>query len=76
MKTIVALLMITVSGVAAAQINKCVDKSGKVVGYGAECPPGSRAEQMAIKGTGASAGCDWGNAGRDSRPSARAEIAR
>src|SRR3982074_3824996 len=51
MKTIVALLMITVSGMATAQITKCVDKSGKVVGYGnaGECPAGSRGEQMAIK---------------------------
>ena len=51
MKTIVALLMISVSGVAAAQITKCVDKSGKAVSYGnaGECPAGSRAEQMAVK---------------------------
>jgi hypothetical protein len=51
MKTIVALLMITMSGMAAGQINKCVDKSGKAVAYGnaGECPAGSRAEQMAIK---------------------------
>ena len=51
MKIVVALLMIiTASGVAAAQINKCLDKSGKVVGYGTECPAGSRVEQMPNQG--------------------------
>lgn len=50
MKTIVALLMMTVSGAAAAaQVNKCIDASGKVVAYGAQCPPGTRAEQTGIK---------------------------
>jgi hypothetical protein len=49
MKSIVALLLMMLSGVAAAQINKCVDNSGKVVGYGNECPAGSRSEQTGIK---------------------------
>lgn len=33
---------------ASAQIAKCYDKSGKVVAYGSECPPGTRSEQTAI----------------------------
>ena len=49
MKTIAALLMMMMSAVAAAQINKCVDKSGKVVGYGNECPEGTRSEQSSVK---------------------------
>src|ERR1700687_2201831 len=51
MKTFVALLMMMVSAVAAAQINKCVDKSGKVVGYGNECPDGMKSEQSGVKST-------------------------
>lgn len=34
---------------AAAQVNKCLDASGKVVGYGAQCPAGTRAEATAIR---------------------------
>ena len=34
---------------AAAQVNKCLDASGKVVGYGAQCPPGTRSEATAIR---------------------------
>jgi hypothetical protein len=48
MKTIVALAMLAVSGGAAAQINKCLDSSGKVVGYG-DCPPGTRSEASTVK---------------------------
>jgi Domain of unknown function (DUF4124) len=48
MKTIAAVLMMIVSATAAAQITKCVDKNGKVIGYG-ECPEGVRTEQSGIK---------------------------
>jgi Domain of unknown function (DUF4124) len=50
MKMIAAVLMIMVSAAASAQINKCLDKSGKVVGYGNECPDGSLSEQSGVKG--------------------------
>jgi hypothetical protein len=49
MKTIVALAMMAVSAGAAAQINKCLDASGKVVGYGNECPAGTRSEASGVK---------------------------
>jgi hypothetical protein len=49
MKTIVALVMMAASAGAAAQINKCLDASGKVVGYGSECPPGTRTEASGVK---------------------------
>lgn len=49
MKMIVALLVMLAPGLAAAQVNKCVDASGKVVGYGSECPPGARPEKMDIR---------------------------
>jgi hypothetical protein len=49
MKMIAAVLMMMVSAAASAQINKCVDRSGKVVGYGNECPDGSLSEQSGIK---------------------------
>jgi hypothetical protein len=34
---------------SAAQINKCLDASGKVVGYASDCPPGTRPEQTGIR---------------------------
>jgi len=55
MRTPVAILLIMMlPGVAAAQVNKCLDASGKVVGYAAECPPGTRSEQTHIKSAPAS----------------------
>jgi hypothetical protein len=54
MKAIFAMLLVTplISSlpiVASAQVNKCLDASGKVVGYGSECPAGTRSEQTNIK---------------------------
>ena len=49
MRTIIAVMMALLPGVAAAQVNKCLDASGKIVGYGAECPAGTRSEQTTIK---------------------------
>ncbi|MGE5524823.1 MAG: DUF4124 domain-containing protein [Rhodospirillaceae bacterium] len=34
---------------ALAQVNKCLDTSGKVVGYGSECPAGTRSEATNIR---------------------------
>jgi len=34
---------------ASAQVNKCLDSSGKVVGYASQCPPGTRVEQTGIR---------------------------
>ena len=56
MKTVLAMALMLVAASAAAQVNKCIDKSGKVVGYAAECPAGSRSEQLQIqKGPSAAA---------------------
>jgi hypothetical protein len=44
-----------VSASAAAQINKCVDKSGKVVGYGYECQPGTTPQASGVKASPPSA---------------------
>ena len=49
MKTIAALLLMMMSAAASAQINKCIDKGGKVVGYGIECPDGTQSEQSGVK---------------------------
>ena len=49
MKTISTLLMLAFATVASAQINKCVDAGGKVVGYGTQCPDGTRSEETAVK---------------------------
>ncbi|HEV7394570.1 MAG TPA: DUF4124 domain-containing protein [Burkholderiales bacterium] len=51
MKIVAVLFMMMVSAVASAQINKCIDKSGKVVGYGNECPDGMKSEQSGVKST-------------------------
>jgi hypothetical protein len=57
MKLIVTLvLMAACLPAAAAQINKCVDRTGKVVGYGTECPAGSSAEETAIRNAPPAAG--------------------
>ncbi len=60
MKAIFAMLLLTLAslmpGVANAQINKCLDASGKVVAYGSECPSGTRSEQTNIKNAPAPAG--------------------
>jgi hypothetical protein len=49
MKRLAAVAMMLVSASAAAQINKCVDKSGKVVGYGYECQPGTTPQASGVK---------------------------
>jgi type IV secretory pathway VirB10-like protein len=49
MKRVVAVAMMVMSAGAAAQINKCVDKSGKVVGYGYECQPGTTPQASGVK---------------------------
>jgi hypothetical protein len=54
-KRYAAILLMIASGTAGAQINKCVDTSGKVVAYGAECPPGTRSEQTKIRNAPSSA---------------------
>ena len=52
MKTIAAVaVMMMMPALAGAQINKCFDKSGKVVGYGNECPAGTRPEASGVKST-------------------------
>ena len=48
MKTLIAVILI-MPALAFAQVNKCLDAKGKVVGYGSECPAGSRPEKMDIK---------------------------
>jgi hypothetical protein len=56
MKLIAALLLTLLHGITgAAQVNRCVDASGKVVGYASECPAGTKAEQTTIKNAPASA---------------------
>ena len=49
MKIVLIAGLMMFSGVASAQVLKCIDNSGKVVGYASECPPGSRSEKMAIQ---------------------------
>jgi hypothetical protein len=47
---VVALLLLSLACLpAAGQINKCVDKAGKVVGYATECPPGTRPQETGIR---------------------------
>lgn len=50
---VLALLLLPLP--AAAQVNKCLDASGKVVGYGAQCPAGTRSEATTIRNAPATA---------------------
>ena len=51
---VLALLLLPLT--AEAQVNKCLDPSGKVVGYGAQCPPGTRSEATTIRNAPSAAG--------------------
>lgn len=53
--SVATLIGILPAPAAHAQVSKCLDKSGKVVGYGSECPPGTRVEQMNIRSAPAAA---------------------
>ena|SRR5688572_8839706 len=55
MKTISALIMMLMSTVAFAQVSKCVDGNGKIVGYGTTCPDGTRSEETGVKSAAPSA---------------------
>lgn len=48
-RTMIALLLFAAAMSAQAQILRCVDKSGKVIGFANECPPGTQAQQTGIK---------------------------
>jgi hypothetical protein len=49
MKLFIAMIILLLPGYAAAQVNRCLDATGKVVGYATECPSGTRAEETKIK---------------------------
>lgn len=65
MKWIAALLLAAPAVLNAAQVNKCLDGSGKVVGYASECPAGSRAEPTNIRSAPASGDTSKSLAERD-----------
>ncbi len=48
--TALAVVLLSLASLSSvAQVNKCVDSAGKVVGYASECPPGTRSEQTGIR---------------------------
>jgi hypothetical protein len=49
MKFFAAIVIALLPVCAAAQVNRCLDASGKVVGYASECPAGTHAERTTIK---------------------------
>lgn len=65
MKWIAVLLLAAPAALNAAQVNKCLDGSGKVVGYASECPAGSRAEPTNIRSAPASGDTSKSLAERD-----------
>ncbi len=71
MKKMIAVALLLVPALAGAQINKCLDKSGKVVGYGNECPAGTRSEASGVKSAPAPAPAASGSAA--SQPKSLAE---
>lgn len=46
--SLLAAMIIAAPGVHA-QVNRCLDANGKVVGYGSQCPPGTRQETTGIR---------------------------
>jgi hypothetical protein len=54
-KPLLVLALLLLPATAAAQVNKCLDASGKVVGYGAQCPAGTRSEATTIRNAPAAA---------------------
>jgi hypothetical protein len=75
MKRLIALAMMVVSAGAAAQINKCVDKNGKVVGYGYECQPGTTPEASGVKAAPSRAPAPAAGSGSSSSPSSSSPAA-
>jgi hypothetical protein len=60
-----ALLLSLVCLPAAGQVNKCLDKEGKVVAYASECPPGTRTEPTGIRNAPSASGAQKSLAERD-----------
>lgn len=48
-RLLLAVSLLAAAAGAHAQVNKCLDASGKVVGYGSQCPPGTRQETTGIR---------------------------
>jgi uncharacterized protein involved in type VI secretion and phage assembly len=49
MRCAIAVVTLAFAASAGAQVNKCFDRAGRVVGYGMQCPAGTRAEATAIR---------------------------
>jgi hypothetical protein len=73
MHIVLALLMSIATAAGAAQINKCIDKSGKVVGYGNDCPAGTRSDAIDIKTSPAPAPAATPAGGAAAQPKSLAE---
>ena len=68
MKTIIAVAVVMMMpAFAFGQISKCLDKNGKVVGYGNDCPAGTRAEASGVKSTPAAPSAPSAGAGTPSK---------
>jgi hypothetical protein len=52
-KTLFVLALLLLPVTAEAQVNRCLDASGKVVGYGAQCPVGTHSEATTIRNAAA-----------------------
>lgn len=48
-RLLLAVSLLAATAAAHGQVNKCLDASGKVVGYGSQCPPGTRQETTGIR---------------------------
>jgi flagellar motility protein MotE (MotC chaperone) len=56
MRRAALLFCLALAASAQAQVMKCVDRTGRVVGYGTDCPAGARAEATPIRSVPAAAG--------------------
>jgi hypothetical protein len=73
MRIVLAFLISMATAAGAAQISKCVDRSGKVVGYANECPAGTRSDAMEIRSSPAPAPAATPAGGAAAQPKSLAE---
>ena len=81
MKSLIAFIaLLSVAGLAQAQINKCVDASGKTVYSQGPCPKGAKASSVAAEPTAAASAAKAGDpakggaAAKSSGPKSAAEL--
>lgn len=71
---IVSIALFSIAGAAQAQINKCVDTTGKIVYSQGPCPKGAKASNVATAPPGGTPAGKAGEASKSSGPKTAAEL--